>query len=165
MITERNDKAHVGPDGTRKHQFVAMFIALVFAAMIYPQRTQAQLIGTMEADIPFQFHAGNAKFPAGKYVIRVLDSTDLTVMEISSADGTHSALFEVHDAQAKNVPAKSELIFNRYGNRYFLARLFDEGNPDGADVVESNYEKRVGRATAEAQERVPAHRAHSQPGN
>ena len=35
--------------------------------------------------------------------------------------------------------------------------LFDEGEPSGSQVVESNYEKRVGQANAEAQEHVPAH--------
>jgi hypothetical protein len=47
------------------------------------------------------------------------------------------------------------LIFNKYGNRYFLAKLFDEGEPDGSKVVESRYEKRIGQV-AEAQEHVPA---------
>jgi hypothetical protein len=48
------------------------------------------------------------------------------------------------------------LIFNKYGNRYFLAKLFDEGNPSGSTVDESRYEKRIGQATTEAQAHVPA---------
>ena len=76
-------------------------------------------------------------------------------MEISSADGATSALFEVRGAEANSAPAKSELIFNKYGNRYFLAKLFDEGNPSGSVVLESRYEKRI-QAAAEAQEHVPA---------
>jgi hypothetical protein len=42
------------------------------------------------------------------------------------------------------------LIFNKYRNRYFLAKLFDEGNPNGSQVVKSRYEKRVSQAAAEA---------------
>lgn len=165
MITERNDKAHVGPDGTSKHQFVTMFIALVFATMIYPQRIQAQLVGTMEADIPFQFHAGNSKLPAGKYFFRMMDDSDLTLIEISKPDGSVAVLLQVRQAEANSTPRKSELIFNRYGDKYFLEKLFDEGESSGSQVIESNYEKRVGRAAAEAQERVPAHRARPQSGN
>jgi hypothetical protein len=50
-------------------------------------------------------------------------------MEITSADG--SALLEVRDAQAKSTLAlaESELIFDNCGNRSFLAKLFDEGDP------------------------------------
>jgi hypothetical protein len=78
-------------------------------------------------------------------------------MEISSADGTTTALFDVQAAQANSAPAKSELIFNKYGNRYFLAKLFDEGNPSGNQVLESRYEKRLSEAATEGQEHVPAH--------
>jgi hypothetical protein len=144
------------------HQFLSLFTALVFALTLYTSRAQAQIIGEMEANIPFQFHAGNVRLPAGRYFIRVLDNTDLTVMEISSADGSTSALFEVQGTQASSSPSKSELIFDKYGNHYFLAKLFDEGNPSGSQVLESRYEKRVSKAALEAQEHVPAHRREQQ---
>jgi hypothetical protein len=86
----------------------------------------------------------------------VLDNSDLKIMEISSADGSSSALFEVRDAQANATPAKSELIFNKYGHRYFLEKLFDESNPSGSEVVKSGYEKRIAQAAAEGQAHVPA---------
>jgi hypothetical protein len=35
--------------------------------------------------------------------------------------------------------------------------LFDEGNPSGSKVLESRYEKKISKATAEAQAHVPAH--------
>ena len=131
---------------------------------MYPTKADAQIVGDMEANIPFQFHVGNTKLPPGKYVIHVLDDSDLTMMEISSADGSTSALFQVRPAEASSAPAKSELIFNKYGNRYFLAQLFDEGNPSGSTVIESRYEKGVSRAAAETQEHVPLHR-RAQRGN
>ena len=136
---------------------LSLFIALVFALTIYPTQAHAQIIGDLEVNIPFQFHAGNTKLPAGEYRIHVLDNSDPSVMEISSADGSTSALFEVQDADANSAPAKTELIFNKYGNRYFLAKLFDEGNPNGSQVAESRYEKKVSQNTMEAQEHVPAH--------
>jgi hypothetical protein len=139
------------------HQLLSLFIALVFAVTLYPSKAQAQIVGEIEANVPFPFHAGNVKLPAGRYFIHVLDNTDLTVMEITSADGTTTALFDVQSAQANSAPAKSELIFDKYGNRYFLAKLFDEGNPSGSQVLESRYEKRISQAAAEGQEHVPAH--------
>ena len=139
-----------------KHQLPALFIALIFALTMYPTRAQAQIIGDLDVSIPFQFHAGSTKLPPGKYVIHMLDNSNLTVMEISSVDGTTSALFDVESEEANSEPAKNELIFNKYGNRYFLAKLFDQENPNGSKVVESRYEKRIGQATAETQEHVPA---------
>lgn len=147
--------------GDKKIPIAVVVIALVFALTLYPTKAQAQIVGNLEADIPFQFHVGNAKLPPGKYTIHVLDNSDLTTMEISSADGSSSALFEVHDAQANNTPAKSELIFSKYGHRYFLEKLFDESNPNGSEVVKSGYEKRIAEAAAEGQEHVPAQRRGS----
>jgi hypothetical protein len=137
-------------------------IALTLMLTISPVKAHAQVIGDLEVTIPFQFHAGDAKLPAGKYIIHTVDNSDLTMMEISSADGSTSALFEVRDAEANSAPARSELIFNKYGNRYFLAKVFDEANPNGSSVVESRYEKKVGQAATEAQAHVPAHRRGQQ---
>jgi hypothetical protein len=157
MFTEPIEMAHTSRNGAIGRQLLLSFMALFFALTIYPSKAHAQIIGEIEANIPFQFHAGNTKLPAGNYVIHMLDNTDLGIMEITSADGSTSALFEVRNAEAKSTPAKTELIFNKYGNRYFLAKLFDEGNPSGSTVDESRYEKTVSKAAAEAQAHVPAH--------
>lgn len=140
-----------------KHHLLALFIALIFALAVHTTKAQAQIIGNLEVNIPFQFHVGSSKLPAGKYIIHMLDDSDLMVMEISSADGSTSALFNVQSAKANSASARSELIFNKYGNRYFLAELFDEDNPDGSRVVESRYEKRIDKATLEAQGHVTAY--------
>ena len=86
---------------TRKHLLLSLFIALVFALTIYPTKAQAQIIGQLDVNVPFQFHAGNTKFPSGKYFIHLLDDSDLTVMEISSADGSTSALVRSSDDPGK----------------------------------------------------------------
>jgi hypothetical protein len=157
MFTESIDKVTASHKATRRHHFLSLLIAFVFALMIYPTQVSAQIIGDVEANIPFQFHAGNTKFPAGQYRIHVLDNTDLSVIEISSMDDSISAVFQVRDAETKSDPTKTELIFNKYGNRYFLAELFDEGNPNGSQVLESQYEKRISQTTTrEAQQYVSA---------
>jgi hypothetical protein len=159
MYTEPINKVTATHKASRRYHFLAVFFALLFAT-IYPTKTNAQIIGDVEATIPFQFHAGNAKFPAGEYRIHVMDNSDLSVMEISSMDGSVSALFQVQQADTNSDPAKTELIFNKYGNRYFLAKLFDEGNPSGSQVVESRYEKKVSQGAPEGQEHVAGrHRA------
>ena len=157
MVIETIDKNHLNSHGTRRHHWLSLLIAVLFALTVYPAKASAQIIGNLEVNIPFQFHAGNAKLPAGKYVIHMLDNSDLAIMEISSLDGSTSALFQVQDAEANSTPAKSELIFNKYGNRYFLAKLFDEGNANGSEVSKSSYEKKISQATAEAQAHIPAH--------
>jgi hypothetical protein len=57
---------------------------------------------------------------------------------------------------------KSELIFNKYGNRYFLAELFDEGNPSGSELIESACEKQISKGAVAAQERLSVHHRSQQ---
>ncbi len=118
---------------------------------------QGQIIGQLEANIPFTFHAGGSKLPPGKYVIHVLDNKDLSLMEIESADGRTAALFQVREAQDSTDPKKTVLVFNHYGNRYFLSKLFDEGEKVGSAVVDSGYAKQYASGRESAEERdVPA---------
>ena len=157
MFTEAINRVPASHKATRRYHLLSSLLALVFAFAIYPTQAHAQIIGSLEANIPFPFYAGNTKLPAGEYRIQVLDNSDLTIMEISKMDGSASALFQVLDTEASQEPAQSELIFNKYGDHYFLAKFFDEDNRNGSQVTESRYEKKVSQATREAQEHVPAH--------
>jgi hypothetical protein len=155
MIIERVEKSH-GKNRTRAYRLLSVLAAIAFALTIYAGKANAQVIGDLVANIPFEFHAGNAKFPAGEYRIHVLDDSDLSVMEIQSVNGSASALFEVQETETKSTPTQSELIFNRYGDKYFLADLFDQGNPSGSEVLKSRYEKRMNQQAMLAQAHVPA---------
>jgi hypothetical protein len=128
-----------------RHALVPLFLTLLFAMSLWPARAQAQIIGNLEADVPFQFHVGNTTLPAGRYMVHELEGSDLTVMQISSVDGKLSALFDVESAQARTAPEESELIFNKYGDRYFFSEMYDEGNVDGSRLSPSRDEKRASK--------------------
>jgi hypothetical protein len=157
MAMEAAEKDFADHKKGRGHPLPSFLLVLVLAFAFCPAKAHAQTIGDLEVKIPFPFHAGKADLPAGEYRIHVLDDSDLAVMEISSVDSSTSALFQVQAAEVNSEPVKSQLIFNKYGNRYFLAKLFDEGNRSGNEVVKSRYEKRIGQEAMEAQEHVPAH--------
>jgi hypothetical protein len=143
MITGHSGNAVSIQGKTGWRTLLPLFFTFIFAMSLWPARTQAQIVGNVAAEIPFQFHVGNKTFPAGNYVIHQLDNSDLTIMQIRSADGKLSALFNVESAQAKATPEITELIFNKYGDQYFLSEMFDEGEPDGSKVVPSKDEKRA----------------------
>jgi hypothetical protein len=157
MFVETTSNAHAGRKVTSRQYWPGLFIAAALALTIIPSKAQAQIVDDIEVNIPSQFHAGNVKLPAGQYRIH-LDDSDLTVMEISSADESTSALFQVEDTKTDTTPAQTELIFNKYGDRYFLAKLFEEGSSCGSQVPQSRYEKRISQQSMEAQQHVPAHR-------
>jgi hypothetical protein len=130
--------------GDTMKKYRVHLLSIVAIALAAGISAHAQIIGQIEATIPFQFHAGSAKFPPGKYVLRVEQGSDLSTMEIQSYDGHASALFEIRDAQAPASPKKTELVFNHVGNRYFLSKIFDQGNKAGSAVVATGYAKKYG---------------------
>ncbi|HWY06291.1 MAG TPA: hypothetical protein VNY24_05490 [Candidatus Acidoferrales bacterium] len=145
-----------------RHMLLPLFLTLIFAMSFWPTRAQAQIIGNLQAEIPFQFNVGNTTLPAGSYLIHHLEGNDLMVMEIRSNDGTLSALFNVESAEAKSAPEKTELIFNKYGDRYFLSELFDEGNADGNRLPPSRDEKKASKETGADVAHVAAHHPEQQ---
>ena len=128
-----------------RYSLLPLFLTLLFAMSFWPARAQAQIIGRLEADVPFQFHVGNMTLPAGRYMIHELKGSEPTIMQISSADGRLSVLFGVESAQARTTPEKSELLFNKYGDGFFLSEMFDEGNVDGSRLLTSRDEKRASK--------------------
>jgi hypothetical protein len=62
MGIETIDKVQVNQQGTRRHHWLSLLIAVLFALMVCPSKAPAQIIGNLEVNIPFQFHAGNANF-------------------------------------------------------------------------------------------------------
>jgi hypothetical protein len=150
-FSEPINKAEAIQNVTTGRQLALSFIALVFALTIYPNKAHAQVIDTLEINVPFHFYAANTELPPGNYSIHVLENSNLKFMQITSADGVSSAVVEIRETDVSSVPKESEVIFNKYGDHYFLAKVFDEGNPSGDEVLESNYEKTVGKAAAESQ--------------
>src|SRR5229473_565650 len=107
MIIEYLKKVRASETRTGKRMLLPLFFSLIVAASIWPAKAQAQIIGNLEANVPFQFHVGNNTLPAGRYIIHQLEASDLTIMEISSADGKLSALFSVESEEAKSTPEKT----------------------------------------------------------
>ena len=150
---------------TKARQMSWMFIAFVFALMIYPSRAHAQVIGTLDVNIPFQFQAGESVLPPGNYTIRMMDNSELALMQISSKEHpSTSAMFRVHEKDLTSAPTENEVLFNKYGDHYFLAQVFDEGDPSGSEVVESSSEQKVSKAAAETKVHV-ATQQHQQQGD
>src|SRR5712664_1059242 len=69
MVIENVEKSNKTQNGTRGRQLLSLFAGLVLALTIGATKAKAQIVGDMVANVPFEFHAGNAEFPAGEYRI------------------------------------------------------------------------------------------------
>jgi hypothetical protein len=63
MFVETINQFHAGRKVAMQQYLLPLFIAFVFALTIYASNAQAQIIGDLEVNVPFPFHAGNTKLP------------------------------------------------------------------------------------------------------
>src|SRR6266851_3849598 len=113
---------------------------LVLSSMAATQVARAQ--EAMVADIPFAFTAGNATLPAGEYRVQKLEGNSAVVL-IRCSDASASAMVITNAAQANERQSGSKLVFNRYGNRYFLSQVWTAGSIRGRQLLKSPSEKEI----------------------
>src|SRR5258706_13388715 len=111
-FNEVTNKSHSNQIITKARQMSWMFIAFVFALIIYPSRAHAQVIGTLDVNIPFQFQAGESVLPAGNYTVRMVDTSDRAIMQLTSKDHpSTSAICRDQEIDHISAPRKSEVVF------------------------------------------------------
>ncbi len=111
---------------------VALFALL--AASGYGQTT------TLRPSIPFDFHACGIRVAAGQYEITKLSD----VWRIRSAEGKAVCLFLMRNpVQALDPAPTSKLVFNRYGNTYFLSQVHIGGDNLSWELKPSREEREL----------------------
>lgn len=123
-----------------KTRALVMAGVMALTAMATTRVAQAQEL--LAVNIPFDFVAGNTQLPAGEYNVRVSAQTH-TIILISRRDSATSALLVTNAAVSAEPQSESKLVFNRYGERYFLSQVWTEGNSQGRQLLKSAREKEM----------------------
>src|SRR5258708_28954802 len=87
MFTGTMQNTEANKKKTVVQRLLSLLFLSVFALTIFVGKAHAQIIGDLNVNVPFQFHAGNAKFPAGKYRIPLLSGykpNRISWLELSS---------------------------------------------------------------------------------
>ena len=116
---------------------------------------RAQITGQIEAEIPFSFVVADTTLAPGSYGIHPVGGDD-PAMEIRRADGAKTVTVLITRSVSSSLPAKTELLFNRYDNQEFLSKVLVEGNHEKAEIEPSRAESALRRERRRAQ-------AHSLP--
>jgi len=123
----------------KNHSFL-MAGFLVLSSMAASQVARAQ--EPLAVNIPFAFVVGNATLPAGEYRVQKRDG-NADVLLIHCLDPSESAVVITNAAEAKELQSESKLLFNRYGNRYFLSQVWTAGSMRGRQLLKSPREKEM----------------------
>ena len=105
---------------------------------------QAQLAGTaIRATIPFDFVVRGRTLPSGKYEITRVndDSVDLLIRNVD--DKRDKAMFETEPVRMRKMPGKNLLVFNRYGDTYFLSEVETSTEQTARELYPSRQEHQL----------------------
>jgi hypothetical protein len=109
--------------------------ALLAAAGLYAQSSQ-----TLVAKVPFGFHVGSVALPAGEYNVDM--KTAPGFVRVVSADRKAVAIIASFAEQAPEYNQQGKLVFNRYGDNYFLSQVWTPG-VTGRGISKSSREKEM----------------------
>jgi hypothetical protein len=105
-----------------KNQFVTSLALVGLFFVLAIASVQAQIPANVEVSIPFDFTAGKATLKAGTYSIKRLNGNSLS---IRTADGKKTTIVNAPlTIGSRDSKAGERLVFNRYGNEYFLAQVW-----------------------------------------
>jgi hypothetical protein len=105
----------------RKRVCVSLLALSFLVSLAAGAPASAKSANAMRAQIPFDFHVGDRLVPAGEYTVRSLND-DESLLRIS--DGRHGASVNTNWARGRgNGEARARLVFNKYGDQYFLAAV------------------------------------------
>ena len=94
----------------------------------------------VKANIPFNFTVGETSMPAGEYIISRSDSN---IVKIQSADRQH-VVFVVNSHSYDEAGATGKVVFDKYGEYYFLRRILSPTcSTLNLDVPSGKAEKKV----------------------
>jgi len=120
------------------------FLFMIMLGMLLPLMATAVVAQTSQelvANIPFNFTVCREQMPAGKYKVRPISSANPRALLIASEDNRSVEIVCTRDVQAQKRAGAAKLIFNRYGDQYFLSELWVQGEMTGSQLVKSEQEE------------------------
>lgn len=125
----------------KRHTSITVaFLGLLLSPALAPVYAE-----TMKFDVPFGFVAGQATLPAGEYQLSRNEPVQGAVRLVSSK-GSSAAICLTHGIQSSRPSGTAKLIFNRYGNLYFLSQVWSQGDDRGQVLPPSKAEREIARS-------------------
>lgn len=129
-----------------KSRIAKTFALFSFAMALAVTAAHAQSTSDIKFHIPFDSVAGKANLPAGDYTVRVESGTATKIIRIRNADGKY--LFTTGfsmPTRSRELSAQGKLVFNRYGDQYFLSQVWQPGVSNGQALPRSGAEREVAK--------------------
>lgn len=114
-------------------------IALLTIASFITAGSAVAADHAVKADVPFDFTVGDKLLPAGTYTIA---SEDPNIIEVRNSDRTIFVM-NIALADGKEPSTTGKLVFDRYGDKYFLSQILCPAASMTLHLPTSKMEKRA----------------------
>jgi hypothetical protein len=112
--------------------------ALAIGSLASTQFASAQTpTAVAEVNIPFAFQTTTQALPAGMYRV-VVESNHLIRLQ---GTGSTGGFVLAHDAIRYHASDRGSLVFDRYGDKYYLHQIWSAGSTAGLECAKGRAEK------------------------
>lgn len=125
-----------------------MFVGIIALAFASALAASAQNPRNMVVNVPFDFNVKGKTLPAGEYIITRVSAANENGLVIQRRDGEANAMTLTIPVQYRENQEESRLIFNRYGERYFLSQVWTAGDNIGRKLRMTKQERSLERELA-----------------
>ena len=111
--------------------------AVTIGSLASTQSASAQTSTTLtQVDIPFAFQMSNKTLPAGTYRIDLEANHVILLRGPDKASG----FLMMHSASKAKAADHGTVVFDRYGNKYYLRQIWTAGKTNGLECPKSRAE-------------------------
>ena len=131
-----------------KRQIVKMFSLFILVATLglagSLTSAKGQATRHVKAQIPFDFVVGDKRLSAGTYVVSPTSDEGAALL-IQNATNKEGNIRLSNNIEPNKQDTNARLVFNRYGDTYFLVEVWRGGIGAGRRLLESRQEKAMKR--------------------
>jgi hypothetical protein len=103
-----------------------LLVALLVSAPLLANAQVSQKVA-IAGQVPFEFVVGDRIVPAGKCIVQAAPTAGDTIL-IRNDDASVRLFSSLTFGETRRVPETHELVFHKYGDRYFLSEIRVAGN-------------------------------------
>ena len=132
----------------KKTAYTMIALVVLVGSIAAAAQAQTARHAPVRVSIPFQFNVGNTAMPAGEYLIRpLIPDSGSAILQFSRKDGGANAIINMIGISG-NGHELTKLSFRRYGNQYYFAEVWVNGDRDGLQAPKSKAERATQRELA-----------------
>ena len=114
----------------------SMVLAGGLALVVGVAPARAQVLEAVSFTTTFPFTVGRTTLPAGTYTVRRAYEGDGSLLEVQGKDGS-AVFFGENAGRPRSNANETAVVFDRTGDHYTLAEVWDGSDREGADAVPS----------------------------